>query len=556
MANAGTAKTVAEQTLTGATTGVSDQITYDPTLVATDDKQLIDSSLGQVVGDLTLQPAQSGIAVAQTAPQTATSTVGVDTATPQVQQVANATQTMQGTVTAPAQAATVDPRDTAVSGVEAATLDQAQTVQAPAQMQVGAGELVEGSSVDMSKVEQMAQQTKAEAAQGMVSEAGTVQGQMANLMAQFDASEPPAWAAGALRSANAAMAARGLSASSMAGQAIIQAAMESALPIASADAQTIASFEAQNLSNRQQTAMLAAQQRAQFLGQEFDQNFQARVQNASRIADIANQNFSAEVQIALENSRMAQSVDLANLSNRQAVQMAEIAQIATLETTNLNNLQQAAVQNAQNFLQMDLANLDNAQQTEVFKRQSVIQSLLTDTAARNAAAQFNATSQNQANQFYANLATQVSQTNAVQANAVMQFNADQANTVARFAEEINNQRDQFNAANQLIIAQANAKWFQDVATTDTAAINYANIQNAQNMLQFSNTAMNNMYQEYRDVLEQAWKSGESDLDRSVELAVAKMNNDSSLAVASKEASAAKASTLGSWVRDLVGNIFD
>ena len=87
---------------------------------------------------------------------------------------------------------------------------------------------------------------------------------------------------------------RGLGASSIAGQALIQAAMESALPIAQADARTVATFEAQNLSNRQQRAMLGAQQRAQFIGQEFDQEFQARVQNSARIADIANRNFTAE----------------------------------------------------------------------------------------------------------------------------------------------------------------------------------------------------------------------------------------------------------------------
>ena len=46
-------------------------------------------------------------------------------------------------------------------------------------------------------------------------------------------------------------------ASSMAGQAIVQVMMESALPIALQDAQTVAQFEAQNLSNRQQRAMLA-----------------------------------------------------------------------------------------------------------------------------------------------------------------------------------------------------------------------------------------------------------------------------------------------------------
>ena len=44
-------------------------------------------------------------------------------------------------------------------------------------------------------------------------------------------------------SVEAMLARRGLSASSMAGQAMVQAALESALPIAQADASTQASFE-------------------------------------------------------------------------------------------------------------------------------------------------------------------------------------------------------------------------------------------------------------------------------------------------------------------------
>ncbi len=196
---------------------------------------------------------------------------------------------------------------------------------------------------------------------------------------------------------------RGLGASSIAGQALVQAAMESALPIAQVDASTFAKFEAQNLSNRQARAMLAAEQRATFIGQEFDQAFQARVQNASKISDVANQNFTAEQSIALENSRAANTMNLANLNNKQALVMAEAAALSDLDMANLNNRQQAAVQNAQNFLQMDMANLSNRQQTELFTAQQRIPSLFTDQAAENAARQFNATSQNQTDQFFANL---------------------------------------------------------------------------------------------------------------------------------------------------------
>jgi hypothetical protein len=170
-----------------------------------------------------------------------------------------------------------------------------------------------------------------------------VQGQLATLTANFDASNPPAWAAGTLRAVQAQMAARGLGASSMAGQAMIQGALESALPIAQADANIQASFEQANLSNRQQRAMLAAEQRATFLGLEFSQEFQARVQNSAKISDVANQNFTAEQSIALENSRTANTMNLQNLSNTQALTISEAAALSQMDSANLNNRQQAAV---------------------------------------------------------------------------------------------------------------------------------------------------------------------------------------------------------------------
>jgi hypothetical protein len=72
--------------------------------------------------------------------------------------------------------------------------------------------------------------TLAEAMQGKVEAQETVQGQLTNLMKSFD-DGTPAWAAGAIRAANAAMASRGLAGSSMAGAAILQAAMESVILI-------------------------------------------------------------------------------------------------------------------------------------------------------------------------------------------------------------------------------------------------------------------------------------------------------------------------------------
>ena len=385
-----------------------------------------------------------------------------------------------------------------------------QQITSPAQRALQQGELVSGAA----NAEQSAQFLEGiEAATGSPSSAATVQGQLTSLMTQFEGGKPPTWAAGAMRQATAVMAQRGLAASSIAGQAIVQAAMESALPIAMQDAQTVAQFEAQNISNRQQRAMLAAQQRATFLGMEFTQDFQARVQNASRIGDIANLNFSAEQQIALENAQLAQTVDLANLSNRQAVIMAQASTISQADISNLNNRQQAAVQNAKNFLDMDFRNLDISQQNDMFKNQSIVQSIFTDAAAENASRQFNATSENQTNQFFANLKSQVGQFNASQSNAMEQYNVGQINALTQFQEQINNQRDQFNAQNALVIAQANAQWRQQLATINNAALNEANRQNALQSNSLTQKGLDEIWQKERDLMAYAFATAESAAER-------------------------------------------
>jgi hypothetical protein len=482
-----------------------------------------------------------------------------------VMQATQATQAVNTALqaTQAAQANPQDPRAQVTAAQQTASsvgnLQAAQgnaiLMNSPQQRQIQQGELISGTGVDATKAAQATAATQAAAASAQPSQQALVQGQMANLMTQFNGTNPPAWAAGAVRLANQQMAARGLSASSIAGQAIVQAAMESALPIAQADASIIAQFEQQNLSNRQQSAMLAAEQRAKFLGQEFDQTFQAKVQNAAKVADVANMNFTAEQQVALENSRIANTMNLQNLSNTQAMVMAEAAALSQLDVENLNNRQQAAVQNANAFLQVDMANLSNRQQTEIFKSQQRIQSLFTDQAAENAARQFNATSQNQVDQFFANLQSQTAQFNAAQQNAQSQFNAGQTNTLERFNAEMINQREQFNAQNQLVIAQSNAQWRREIATADTAAVNRANELNANAILDISKQAYDNLWNYYADTMEWAWTSADNAADRLNQLSVAKISADSSMDVQKLKNSADSSTALGGFAVDLFKTIW-
>jgi len=479
----------------------------------------IKEGTGSVATSSTIDPTKiTETATAATPTEITAETVTAETSADKVKSALKDKKGEQGTVSAESviAGATKDPATSKVMDLK--TEDGVATVMDnPVKREIKEGEIITGVA-DAEKAAIFTEEIQA--ATATPSEKATVKGQLTDLMADFEGGETPAWASGALRNASAQMAQRGLGASSMAGQALVQAAMEAALPIAMQDAQTNVSFEMTNLSNRQQRAMLAAQQRAAFIGQEFDQAFQARVQNSARIADIANANFTADQSVALENSRNANSVNLANISNKQALIMAQAAAISQLDMKNLSNEQQAAVQNAQSFLAMDMANLSNSQQTEMFKSQSIIQSILTDTAATNASNQFNASSENQTKQFMANMKTQVDQFNATQTNTTNQFNAGADNAAKTFNAQVENQRNQFNAQNALVIAQANAQWRQNTQTINTAAQNEANMQAAQTANAFTQSTLDQIWQRERDIMDYAFKGSESSKTRSLDLVLA------------------------------------
>jgi len=477
----------------------------------------------------------------------AASTMTTGAAAPAVQAQTDALQAATGVVSQPAQVEAAQQVGTSISGIDAAQ-GNAILMDNPVQREIQEGEIISGAA-NAEKAAAFTEQVQA--ATATPSNKATVAGQLETLMADFEGGETPAWAAGSMRTAMQTLAARGLGASSLAGQAVVQAAMEAALPIAQMDAQTMAQFEAQNLSNRQQRAMLAAQQRATFLGQEFDQAFQARVANASRIADIANLNFNAEQQVALENSRAANTMNLTNLTNRQAMVMSEAAALSQLDMANLNNRQQAAVQNAQSFLQMDLTNLSNEQQTAIFKSQQNIQALLTDQAAENAAAQFNATSENQTNQFFASLTSQVSQFNATQQNAMDQFNVNSVNALREFNSELQQQRDLFNAQNGLVVAQANAQWRQNIATMNTAALNESNATFARTINGLTQVNMEQIWQRERDIMSFAFQTANNNADRATSIAVEQLRTEATKEAAEGTKSAGFAQAAGAVIGAII-----
>lgn len=305
------------------------------------------------------------------------------------------------------------------------------------------------------------------------------------------------------------------------------------------------SVDMANLSNRQQTALANAQIDAAIKGQELSNKQQVAVLNAEKFAEAANLTYTADQQAKLYNSQLLQSVGTANMNAQNAAILQNAAALANMDMANLNNRQQAASQNASAFLQMDMANLDNEQQAIMFKSQSQVQALFTDQAADNAAKQFNAASKNQADQFFADLSSRVSIFNAEQKNAINQFNAGEKNASNNLSAQLEAQRKQFNETNSLVIAQANAQWRQNVATTNTAAQNESNLQLAQTANGLTLKAMDEIWQRERDTLAYAFTALMSEQDRAQELLLGDKKEEAA-------ESAAKSATWMTLVAGILG----
>ena len=389
------------------------------------------------------------------------------TISPQLQNVATneliATPGVSGTVAAATPTAPTAPT------VTGAATTAAQTTTAPTMPNYAQ---YTGASAGTSPTATAAQGTLstgsvAQGQTGAITSDATVKGQLEGLQnevttALASGNPMPVWARGAAKATEAAMAARGMSASSMAAEALAEGIMNAAIPIATADAATYKQMIFQNLANNQQ----------------------------------------------------------------------------------------AAITNAQAYLQMDMANLSNNQQTSLANLQTRQSFLLSDQAAANASAQFNATSQNQVNEFYDKLGATISEQNAVRTDTMNQYAQSEANKIAainaqnqvaideanaaresainQFNATVENQRQQFNVNNQREIDQSNVVWRRAINTANTAATNATNQTNAQNLLNLSNWAVSAAWQQWRDEASWVNTASENDQNRNHNLAMAALERSTAV----------------------------
>ena len=334
--------------------------------------------------------------------------------------------------------------------------------------------------------------------------------QMESLMSGMEDGEVPAWARPALAKVEANLARRGMSASSVGRDALFNAIIQSAIPMAQANASAIQSATAQdkqiaadflaknagfkqqmelaNLSNDQQMrlANLTAQNQASSENLNAKQQIELTNLNAKLQTNLLQGKIAAEMNVAqlnadqqraVVNAQTSAGVDMAKFNAAQQVELANSKFMQNMVTTKFNADQQAALQtatamasmdmanldkntklavtNAQSFLQMDMANLSNEQQAAVLTAQQRQQALLSNQSAENAAAQFNAANQQQADQFMANLGVQIEQYNVSANTAREQYNATEKNRIAALNAGNKLQADQFEAQLETDIAKFN-----------------------------------------------------------------------------------------------------
>jgi len=322
--------------------------------------------------------------------------------------------------------------------------------------------------------------TLAEFKEGKIEAQDTVQGQLANLMKQFD-DGTPAWAAGAMRAANSAMAARGLGSSSMAGAAVLQAAMESALPIASKDADAFRSMKIDNLNRQQQISLAnaAAQQGVELAN--FNAEQQTALQNSQNAFSLQSQNLSNMQQTVLANAQIKASLQGQNLSNQQQANIAEAARYAEVNNLNLNNRQQAILQDNANEMQVNLANMNSKQQAYLANAQleAALQGKKIDnkqqTAMANAARYADAANLT----FTAGEQAKIHNSELMKTVGLAELSSEQAATLQNAAAVAS--MDMANLSNEQQAKVQNAKAFLDM--------DMANLNNRQQAIMFKRQAM-------------------------------------------------------------------
>tara|TARA_R110002020_G_scaffold198231_1_gene399446 strand:+ start:1978 stop:4830 length:2853 start_codon:yes stop_codon:yes gene_type:complete len=365
-----------------------------------------------------------------------------------------------------------------------------------------------------------------------------VSSQIETLLAGMDEGQTPAWARPAVTAVNQQMAERGLSVSSVGRDALFNAIIQSAMPMAQSNAQALQQRAAQNLSNEQQANLAQA-----------TQDMQRRMANLANRQTAESQSAANAQQMATLQSQFRQDATMLSANQQQQTSLQNLQNLQQSATLNLQSRQAMAAQNLGNEQQIEMANLQidaqraGADQAAENQARLAEFQVASDFMAKNAAftqdmrkanlsndqqmrlANLSALNQAASEQLTVDQQTELAnlnktlETNKLQANiaqqmGLAQLNVDQQTAVQNAARVANIDLTKFNAAQQVELT--NSKFMQTMTVSDFNAEQQAimqdattlaamdmqtadaktkvRIQNAQNFLQMDMANLNNKQQ--------------------------------------------------------------
>ena len=276
---------------------------------------------------------------------------------------------------------------------------------------------------------------------------GTVQYQLSELMSSIEEGKPmPPWASPAVRRVAGIMNSRGMGSSSMGAAAMIQAVMESGVPIAAADAQAYQRIQLQNLSNKQATAL----------------------KNAATVASMDMANLNARMTAAVHNARNFLTLDTKNLDNEQKSKMLTYQSLVQAAFTD------AAQENARRQF-----NAKNELQVEEFYDELGSQIESANANREASMNQFNVSQENAINQFNMQMRDSRDKFNSNMKFAIDQSNVTWRRDVNTANTAVQNETNRINVQNQYNAEQAalNMLWQN---YRDNASFNFQKIENMLN----------------------------------------------------------------------------
>ena len=294
-------------------------------------------------------------------------------------------------------------------------------------------------------------------------ERATVKFQLGDLFSSIEeGGTPPAWASPAVRKVSAIMQQRGMGASSMASAAMMQALMESGIPIATADANSYAKIQLQNLKNKQETA---------------------QVNNAKTLLAVETANLSAEqsanelsynalVQSIFKDSAQENARGEINAKNEMQVEEFFTEMDAQIETANANRsvaVDQFNAGEENTFVQFEASFKDSRDKFESNMGYAIDQSNAEwrrnintqDTAIQNETNRINAQNLYNATTTQLNNLWQKYRDNAAWNFEKSESEAQRRHEIAMLAMEFSNSNELYDKEQRDAIFEATGDWLTD-----------------------------------------------------------------------------------------------